>query len=217
MPGRVIAAIVLAAGESSRMGQPKAALPLGPPGQTVLSRGVASLLAAGVPDVVVVAGAHPQAVRDALVVADPRVRVIDHPGWRDGQLSSILCGLDAVDTPQLEAVLVTLVDVPLVHPATTRALIQAWRDGGAPLVRPARGEEHGHPVLFDRRLFAELRRADPSRGAKPVVHAHAHDLMNLPVSDEGAFLDLDTPDDYRRILALVDATEPKGPRGRRRS
>jgi molybdenum cofactor cytidylyltransferase len=205
VPNAVIAGIVLAAGASSRMGQPKAALRLGPGGQTVLSRGVASLLDAGVPNVVVVAGAHPQAVRDALVVTDPRVRVIDHPGWREGQLSSILCGLDAVDAPRLEAVLITLVDVPLVSPDTTRALIRAWRDVGAPIVRPARGEEHGHPVLFDRRLFVELRRADPARGAKPVVYAHAHELVNLPVSDEGAFLDLDTPDDYRRALALVEA------------
>jgi molybdenum cofactor cytidylyltransferase len=206
----VIAGIVLAAGASSRMGQPKAALRLGRPGQTVLSRGVASLLAAGVPDVVVIAGAHPHAVRAALVGSDPGVRVIDHPGWRDGQLSSILCGLDAVDVPRLEAVLITLVDVPLVRPETTRALIEAWRKHGAPIVRPARGEEHGHPVLFDRRVFEELRRADPARGAKPVVHAHGHELINLPVSDEGAFLDLDTPDDYRRVLAIVEAARASG-------
>lgn len=210
MPGALIAGIVLAAGESSRMGQPKAALPLGPPGQTVLSRGVASLLAAGVPEVVVVAGAHPQAVRDALVLADPRVRVIDHAGWRGGQLTSILRGLDAVDTPRLEAVLITLVDVPLVSPDTTRALIQAWLEHRPPIVRPARGDVHGHPVLFDRRLFVELRRADPIRGAKPVVHAHAHELVNLPVNDDGAFLDLDTPDDYRRVLALVEAAGVSG-------
>jgi CTP:molybdopterin cytidylyltransferase MocA len=65
-------------------------------------------------------------------------------------------------------------------------------------------------VLFDRRLFVELRRADPIRGAKPVVHAHAHELVNLPVNDDGAFLDLDTPDDYRRVLALVEAAGVSG-------
>jgi molybdenum cofactor cytidylyltransferase len=199
----MIAAVVLAAGASSRMGRPKAALPLGDRGETVLSRGVASLLAAGVPRVAVVAGAHVDAVQRALLVRDQAVRIVEHPGWREGQLSSLLCGLEVVDGPDLEALLVTLVDVPLVSPDTTRRLIRAWRDTGAPIVRPARGEEHGHPVLIDRRLFAELRAADPRHGAKPVVHAHASELLNVPVTDEGAFLDIDTPADYERARGLV--------------
>lgn len=202
----MIAGIVLAAGASSRMGQPKAALPLGRHGGTVLSYGVASLLAAGVPRVVVVAGAHVEAVRRALLIQHPSVVVVEHGRWQDGQLSSFLCGLDAIDQPTLEAVLMTLVDVPLVAPDTTRRLMHAWRDHRSAIVRPARGETHGHPVLFDRRVFDALRRADPAHGAKPVVHAHAHDLVNLPVEDEGAFLDLDTPDDYQQVLARSLAT-----------
>jgi CTP:molybdopterin cytidylyltransferase MocA len=197
----MIGAIVLAAGASSRMGTPKAALPLGRHGATVLSQGVASLLAAGVPRVVVVAGAHVEAVRRSLGVFPDPVQIVEHPGWQAGQLSSLLRGLEALDQPLLEAALVTLVDVPLVSPDTTRRLIRAWRENGASILRPARGEQHGHPVLFDRRVFDALRRADPARGAKPVVHAHAHSLINVPVEDEGAFLDLDTPEDYQRILA----------------
>jgi len=209
----MIGAVVLAAGASSRMGQPKAALPLGAHGETVLSRGVASLLAAGVPRVVVVAGAHPDAVRLALRLRDRRVGVVDNPAWREGQLSSLLSGLAALDDPApdgrvLEAMLLTLVDVPLVAPDTIRRLMRTWRETGAPIVRPARGEEHGHPVLFDRRVFQELRAADPARGAKPVVHAHAAELVNVPASDDGAFLDLDTPADYERALAL--ARRPRG-------
>jgi CTP:molybdopterin cytidylyltransferase MocA len=183
------------------MGTPKAALPLGTRGATVLSQGVFSLLAAGVPRVVVVAGAHVDAVRASLVAGPEAVRIVENPGWQQGQLSSLLAGLEAVDDPQLEAILMTLVDVPLVSPDTTRRLIRTWRERGAAIVRPARGDEHGHPVLFDRRLFDALRGADPARGAKPVVHAHADDTINLPVDDEGAFLDLDTPEDYQRVLA----------------
>ncbi len=199
----MIAALVLAAGASSRMGRPKAALPLGAGLGTVLSRGVAALLDAGVPRVVVVAGAHPDAVRDALDETDARVSVVDNSAWADGQLSSLICGLNAVDDGRIEAVLMTLVDVPLVAPATVRRLIDTWRETRAPIVRPARGDMHGHPVLFDRRIFAELRAADPTRGAKPVVHAHAHEIANVAVDDEGAFLDLDTPEDYARALALA--------------
>lgn len=202
-PAEMIAALVLAAGASSRMGRPKAALPLGAPGETVLSTGVAALLAGGVPRVAVVAGAHPGPVREALTSADPRVTVIDHPGWRQGQLSSLLAGLASVEGPGLEAILVTLVDVPLVSPETVRTLIHAWDLSRAPLVRPARGTEHGHPVIFDRAVFEDLRRADIEAGAKAVVRAHEARILNVPVTDAGAFMDLDTPEDYARLRRLA--------------
>ena len=203
----VIPAIILAGGASTRMGQPKAALPFGP-GHTVLSRGVETLLGAGVTRVVVVAGAHPAAVRGALGAEDDRVRVVEHRGWAAGQLTSLWRGMEEVDAPGVDALLVTLVDVPLVAPATVRALIDAWQGTRALIVRPARGRRHGHPVLFDRRLFAELRAADPAVGAKPVVRAHAADILDVVVEDEGAFLDLDRPDDYARALRMLAPTSP---------
>ena len=99
--------IILAAGASSRMGQPKAALPFGDSGDTLLSRIVSTLFAGGVAGVAVVAGAHIDAVRHAMPGHDPRARVIEHPRWQQGQLSSLLAGLDAIDEPLLEAVMVT--------------------------------------------------------------------------------------------------------------
>jgi CTP:molybdopterin cytidylyltransferase MocA len=194
----VIAGVILAAGASSRMGRPKAALPLGARGDTVLSRGVRTLLEAGVPSVAVVSGAAPEAVRAALGRRSRRVRIVHHPGWAAGQLSSLLAALDAVDDPSLEALLVTLVDVPLVAPDTVRQVIRAWRDTRAPIVRPAIGDRHGHPVIFDRAVFGDLRSADPSMGAKAVVRAYESRIVNVPVTDEGAFVDLDTPEDYQR-------------------
>jgi molybdenum cofactor cytidylyltransferase len=195
----MIAGVVLAAGASSRMGAPKAGLPL-PGGDTVLSRCVTTLITAGLPRIVVVAGAHVDAVRAALGTHDGRVRLTEHPRWADGQLSSLLAGLEAVRGPALEAVLVTLVDVPLVSPETVRAVVAAWRRTRAPIVRPARGAEHGHPVIFDRSLFDELAAADPSSGAKSVVRRHEAEILNVDVEDDGAFLDLDTPEDYKRAL-----------------
>lgn len=199
----MIAAIVLAAGASTRMGSPKAALPLGRPGETVLSTGVRALLDAGLPRVVIVAGAHPEAVRDGWPVPDPRVSIVDHADWKSGQLSSLLAGLSAVNGPDLEAVLMTLVDVPLVAPDTIRAVVDAWTETRAPIVRPSRGDEHGHPVLFDRVLFDELSSADVSVGAKTVVRAHEAQIVNVPVTDEGAFADMDTPEDYERLRRMA--------------
>ena len=195
----MIRAIVLAAGASSRMGQAKAALPVGTTGDTVLARVVRTLLTAGLPSVTVVAGAHIDAVRAAMPAFEPRARVVEHLGWAQGQLSSLLAGLAAVDDPQLEAVLVTLVDVPLVRPESVAAIVHAWRQARAPIVRPVDGKRHGHPVVFDRTVFDDLRHADQQVGAKAVFATHASRRLDVPIKDAGAFVDMDTPDDYRTI------------------
>lgn len=203
----MIRAIVLAAGASSRMGQAKAALPLGTTGDTVVSRVVTTLLAAGLPSVAVVAGAHIDAVRAAMPAFEPRARVVEHLGWAEGQLSSLLAGLAAIDDPQLEAILVTLVDVPLVRPASVAAIVAAWRASRAPIVRPASGARHGHPVIFDRAVFDDLRSADPRIGAKAIFAAHASRRLDVPIADAGAYIDIDTPDEYRSVLKRSEGSE----------
>jgi molybdenum cofactor cytidylyltransferase len=194
----MIRGIVLAAGASSRMGQAKAALQLGQTGETVVARVVRTLLAGGVPDVTVVAGAHIDAVRIAMPAHEPRARVIEHTGWQQGQLSSLLAGLDAIDEPLLEGALVTLVDVPLVQASTVAAVIAEWRRTRAAIVRPASGDRHGHPVVFDRSVFEDLRAADLAVGAKSVFAKHA--AVNVEVKDAGAFEDIDTPADYEKLI-----------------
>ena len=194
----MIRGIVLAAGASSRMGQAKAALPLGQTGETLIARVVRTLLGGGVPDVTVVAGAHIDAVRMAMPSHEPRARVIEHAGWQKGQLSSLHAGLAAIDGPLLEAALVTLVDVPLVQPSTVVAVIAEWRRTRAAIVRPADGDRHGHPVIFDRSVFADLRAADPDAGAKSVFAKHR--VVNVEIKDPGAYIDLDTPGDYQKVL-----------------
>ena len=206
----MISAIILAAGASSRMGQPKAALPFGQMGETVLSRIVSTILAGGAPRVVVVGGAHLDAVRGAMPIHEARAQVVEHAGWRQGQLSSLLAGLDAIDDPLLEAVVVTPVDVPLVRASTVAAVIAAWRKTRAPIVRPVEpstttssegGPRHGHPVMFDRAIFADLRAADPAVGAKAVFAIHRDRVLNVEVQDPGAFDDIDTPEDYQRLFS----------------
>jgi molybdenum cofactor cytidylyltransferase len=205
----MIFGIVLAAGASSRMGHAKAALPLGKTGETVVARVVRTLIEGGVPKVVVVAGAHIDAVRHAMPPHESRARVIEHPEWQRGQLSSLLAGLDAIQDPQLEGVMVTPVDVPLVSPATVAAVMAAWRRARAPIVRPiepgalgASPARHGHPVIFDRSVFGDLRSASLEVGAKAVFATHKDRVMNVEVTDPGAFEDIDTPEDYQRVIAI---------------
>jgi CTP:molybdopterin cytidylyltransferase MocA len=200
--------IVLAAGRSARMGRPKAALRLGPDGPTFAAAAVAALRGGGIDRVVVVAGAHPEAVRDALAGVQG-VELVVHPDWTSGQLSSLLAGLAVVDGPSVDAVAVTLVDVPLVRPATVAALVAAWRRSRAAVVRPAIGDRHGHPVILDRSTFAALRAAPLEVGAKAVIAAHRAAVLDLPVDDPGALRDVDTPGDYAALLAGVPA-DPRG-------
>jgi molybdenum cofactor cytidylyltransferase len=128
--------------------------------------------------------------------------VLRNPAPERGQLSSLLVALKAVDHPGVGAMLVTLVDLPLVSPATVHAVLEGYRRTGAPIVRPARNGRHGHPILFARSLFDELRRADPALGAKPVVRAHAADGLEIEIEDDGAFADVDTPEDYERVFGV---------------
>jgi molybdenum cofactor cytidylyltransferase len=190
--------IVLAAGQSLRMGRPKAGLRIGPAGPTFAAAIVATLAKAGIADITVVAGAHHEAVIHALG-EQKGARVLHHAGWATGQLSSLVAALDAVDTPALEAVVVTLVDIPLVQSATVEALVQAWRRTRAPIVRPAIAGRHGHPVIFDRITFADLRAAPTSVGAKAVIARWEAQILNLPTDDPGVLTDVDTPEEYDRL------------------
>jgi molybdenum cofactor cytidylyltransferase len=187
---------VLAAGASVRMGRPKAFLPMAP-GGTVLGRVLGVLADAGVSPLIVVA-------REAFAVAstwkDPRaadVQVIVNPDPDLGQLSSLVCGIDAL-AAEAPAALMTLVDIPLVRTSTVAALLAAWRRDAAALVRPVHEGRHGHPVIFGRVLLDALRRADPADGAKPTIRSFARDAVNVPVDDPGVLIDFDTPDEYAR-------------------
>jgi len=197
----VLVAVILAAGDSSRMGAPKAAL-LTPDGDSFVARIVRTLRDAHVDDLVIVTGRHHNAVIEALkrdrVVPVPRI--VRNPDPSRGQLSSLLAGMDVGVTPNTEAVMMTLVDVPLVRVSTVIAVIDTWRQSRAPIVRPAIGDRHGHPVIFDRGVLDEIRGAPLDTGAKSVVRAHEHELVNVPVDDEGCVRDVDTPSDYDRLL-----------------
>lgn len=197
----MIPGIILAAGKSSRMGRTKALLPISA-NETFLDRVTHTLREAGVEEVIVVVGADAAAVREAAGRSKTPPRVVENPNYENGQLSSLVAGLKTIDRPGVTGALVTLIDVPLVRPATVRTLLQEFKGGAALIVRPASKGRHGHPVIFDRALFDEFRKADPAEGAKEVVRAYAAEQLNVEVDDEGAFIDIDTPEDYRRLTNL---------------
>jgi molybdenum cofactor cytidylyltransferase len=197
----MIAAIILAGGASTRMGIPKALLP-DPDGRPFVARLVRTFAAAGIGDLIVVTGGQHDAIATTLEADQLPVHptVVRNPDPSRGQLSSLWIGLAAASRPDLESILVTPVDIPMVRATTVQRVVEAWKENRRPVVRPAVGTRHGHPVLFDRAVFDELRGAPLEGGARVVVHAHIDEVMDVPVDDEGCLVDVDTPADYDALI-----------------
>ena len=198
----MVPGVILAAGRSTRMGRPKPLLFVGPEGPTFVRRLVASLAEGGVADALVVGRPEDDGLIAELAACAGLglpVRFVPNPDADRGQLSSVLAGLNAADHPGVRGLLVTPVDAPLVRPSTIFTILQAFDSTHAAIVRATYRGQHGHPVIFSRAVFDELRRADPAIGAKAVVRAHAHEVLNVDVEDGGVVQDVDDPDDYARL------------------
>jgi molybdenum cofactor cytidylyltransferase len=184
------------------MGRLKATLPIDDR-DTFLTRIIRTFDEALIPEVTVVLGYEAAVISQAVGRSGLSPRVVVNPGFDAGQFSSLLAGLNAIDRPEVEAMLLTLVDAPLFSAATVRAVVDRYHATRAPIVRPVRASEHGHPVLIDRTLFAALREADPAKGAKPVVRGNVSAQGDVEVDDDGAFMDIDTPDEYERAMTWL--------------
>ncbi len=196
----MIAAIILAAGSSRRMGRDKARLTIGTRALTFVDAILETLAAAKVEVVRVVVPKGPgRWPPDSVVNPDPS----------RGMLSSVQCGLRALP-PGIEAVLLWPVDHPLVRRDTLIAMIAAYRAATPPVVVPIFEGARGHPVLFAARVIPELLSADLAGGARTVVHAH-DDRREIVVDDRGVIEDIDTPEDYARICrdAVRPPSEPR--------
>ena len=203
----MLCGVVLSAGDSSRMGSPKALLK-DPEGVPFILRIVSSMREAGLSEVVVVTGKHHDAIVDVLARSPIHrsVRITRNADPSRGQLSSLWTAMDACAAGS-EGLAMTLVDIPMVAPTTIARVIEAWRRTRAPIVRPAYGARRGHPVIFDRAVFDELRRAPVESGARVVVSAHYDEVMNVEVDDPGCIVDIDTPDEYRRAVSSAQDSD----------
>jgi molybdenum cofactor cytidylyltransferase len=187
---RYLEGIILAAGESRRMGYPKPLLEIG--GRTFIEQIAATMLAV-VPRLVIVIGAHRERVR-AAVPRDARITIVENLDYSRGQLSSLKVGLGVVQ-PDSSGALVHLGDHPMVRVETFQAIVDSYDRSGKPIVIARHGGRRGHPVIFDRALFGELLSAPEEEGARHVVNADPSRVAYVDLDDPGINLDLDTPAD----------------------
>ena len=194
----MIAGLILAAGESSRMGTEKALLTYR--GRTFIETNLATLREAGVTRLVVVLGRHADEIQRAVDFKGVDVIVNHH--YRQGQTSSLQAGLKALDSGagmSLEAVLLCLVDHPAVPADVVSALIAAFRATRPPVVIPTFKGQRGHPVLIDRALFDELLGLSPEAGANSIIRKYRNATQFVEVGDAGILLDVDDPETYGRL------------------
>lgn len=188
------AAVLLAAGNSSRFGSPKQLARWG--GQTFIERVVDAALNSQAEPVVVVLGAEIEQSRAAL--AGRPVNIIINPDWAKGQSASLKAGLAALP-PNISSVVFLLVDLPGITPNIIDALIARHRQTLAPLVWPEFEGRRGNPVLFDRNLFAELAAVSGDTGGKPVLMAHQDNAERVAVTDEAIVQDIDRLQDLENL------------------
>jgi molybdenum cofactor cytidylyltransferase len=191
----MIIAVVLSAGESSRMGRPKALLPIG--GQKFIERIITVLGQSRVDRSIVVLGHDADQLRRQ--IEHLPVEVVINPDYHSGQLSSLQAAIRGIENDdRCEGILVHLVDHPFIDVALVDALIQRFCETKKLIVVPRYKGKRGHPVLFSRDLFKELLNAPLDQGAKAVVNAHRQETLEIEWQDEGITLDIDTPDLYRQ-------------------
>ena len=196
-----VVAIVLAAGQSTRMGQPKALLPCPPAGRTFVTQIIHVLREGGVHTIAVIGRTNDPDLRREVGAAVPEVCYVENPSPELGQLSSLLVGVEFAEAMGAAGILVLPVDMPLIRPETVRAALEAFAASDEPVLRATYQGRHGHPVIFSADVFPALRRADPKVGARAVLHQDPSRVRNFEVDDPGVLRDFDWPTDYRGLFA----------------
>lgn len=191
----MLAAAILAAGESQRMGSPKALVPFR--GVTFVQHLVAATRHPRVGVTRIVLGAGAEEIR-AKLNFDPAMIVIN-PDWELGQLSSIHAAIRSLP-PEIEGMILAPVDHPLVSANLVSQLIKQFDSSDKLIVLPTFRERRGHPVIFRASLFGELLAASPEIGARQVVWAHEQQIAALPTEEEGVVLNLNDPETLKKAM-----------------
>jgi molybdenum cofactor cytidylyltransferase len=197
-----VSAVILAAGMSTRMGEPKQLVKLG--SRTLLETAVENARGAQVDEVIVVLGFAAEAIRK-LLPAD--IKAVINDAYKEGMGTSLRTGLAAVQ-PGAKAALIILADQPFVKPATLDRLIEQHQGSEAQIVIPIYKGFRGNPVLLDRSVFPEVMALTGDIGCRAIFGSHSEGIVKVPVEDVGILLDLDSKEDLE-TFRNADASGPE--------
>ena len=191
-----LAAIVLAAGSSSRMGRPKQVLPVA--GKSLVRRAAEAAVESSAATTVVVTGAAHELVEQEL--HDLPLRLVHNPAYEQGMSTSLRTGLEVVAPDRdVQAVVVLLADQPFVDASIVDALIDCYEQGQPRVVRPRYGGQPGNPVLWDRSLFDALAAQTGDQGGRSLLQQHADEIAWVDLPDARLQFDVDTPEAYASL------------------
>jgi molybdenum cofactor cytidylyltransferase len=197
-----IGAVILAAGTSSRMGEPKQLLRLG--GKPLLEQVLDNVRSAAVDEIVVVLGAAAENIRQQVDLS--QIKVVINSSYEQGMGTSLGAGLAALD-PAISAALILLADQPFVRPATLDRICAEYRRSHAQIVIPLYKGFRGNPVLLDQSVFPEVMALSGDVGCRAIFGNHLEGIVKLPVDDVGILLDIDSKADFEKMQS-VDGSAP---------
>jgi molybdenum cofactor cytidylyltransferase len=191
----MISAIVLAAGESKRMGRSKQMLAW--QGKTLLRHVLENLISSTADEIILVLGHEAEAIRKSL--PEFPIKIVINPDYQQGMASSLRQGLLAMH-PTSEAFLVLLADQPGIGPEIMNHLIREFRQAnpGQGIVRPVYRGLPGHPVLIGVRYLQEALQLQGDVGARQILMNHPEDILEIEVDHDGILKDIDTPEEYQK-------------------
>jgi molybdenum cofactor cytidylyltransferase len=192
----MLSAILLAAGQSKRMGKPKQLMPLGK--HTLLEQAVDNLLNSSVGETIVVVGHKAEEITE--IIAKKPVKIVLNPDYQQGMSTSIIAGLIMVD-PRSRAVMLALGDQPLVASRTINQLIEAFKKNKKGIAVPTYQGRRGHPIIFDIKYKSELFKLKGDIGGREIIRDHPDDVLKVAVDSESVVSDIDTQEDYKANLS----------------
>lgn len=191
----MIAAVILAAGESKRMKSPKMLLPF--MGSTIIECVIRNTLASDVDSAIVVTGAWKEDIEE--VVRKYNVRIVFNDSYTDGMLSSVQCGIKSLPA-DCNAALVIPGDMPLISGDVINEVINSYITSGKPMIVPVYRGRRGHPLLVGSDLFGEIHRLDKNEGLRQLAEWHPEDIYETETGDDTILKDIDTKTEYRKEI-----------------
>jgi molybdenum cofactor cytidylyltransferase len=196
-----ISGILLAAGESKRMGKPKLLLNLGK--SNIINTTIENLLKSEIFELIIVLGHEAQKIECSLSEQDKRIKFVTNENYREGMSTSIKCGV-LTASKESEAFLIALGDQPLISPKIINRLIEKYQSSGVGIVTVMHQSLRGHPVIISKRYVQEILSLNGDIGARDLLKLHLDDTASINIESSEEFFDVDKTQDYEKLKRIYD-------------